>query len=145
MAPRIIAAPTEGRDRTQQPNVLWKVCCFRAHSLSLARIFRSVRGWNAGPALLKSPNGVIKEGGLVAIFEAMSDDPDFEYLIVESTIVRVHQHAAGAKRGSEDHVDRPLAAGRLSTNTYGRSRLGMPRAVHVWTAARRADAPQAAA
>jgi putative transposase len=27
----------------------------------------------------------------------MSDDPDFEYLIVDSTIVRAHQHAAGAK------------------------------------------------
>jgi putative transposase len=28
----------------------------------------------------------------------MSDDPDFEYLIVDSTIVRAHQHAAGAKK-----------------------------------------------
>lgn len=36
---------------------------------------------------------------LVRIFEAMSDDPDFEYLIVDSTIVRAHQHAAGAKKG----------------------------------------------
>jgi transposase len=35
------------------------------------------------------------------IFEAMSNDPDFEYLIVDSTIVivRAHQHAAGAKKG----------------------------------------------
>lgn len=33
------------------------------------------------------------------IFEAMSDDPDFEYLIVDSTIVRAHQHASGAKKG----------------------------------------------
>ena len=33
------------------------------------------------------------------MFEAMSDDPDFEYLIVDSTIVRAHQHASGAKRG----------------------------------------------
>ena len=33
------------------------------------------------------------------IFEAMSGDPDFEYLIVDSTIVRAHQHAAGAKKG----------------------------------------------
>ena len=34
------------------------------------------------------------------IFEALSDDPDFEYLIVDSTIVRAHQHAAGAvKKG----------------------------------------------
>ena len=33
------------------------------------------------------------------IFETMSDDPDFEYLIVDSTIVRALQHAAGAKKG----------------------------------------------
>ena len=33
------------------------------------------------------------------IFAAMADDPDFEYLIVDSTIIRAHQHAAGAKRG----------------------------------------------
>ena len=42
------------------------------------------------------------------IFEAMSDDPDFEYLIVDSTIVRAHQHAAGAKKGGLKI--RPLAA-----------------------------------
>jgi putative transposase len=33
------------------------------------------------------------------IFATLSDDPDFEYLIVDSTIVRTHQHAAGAKGG----------------------------------------------
>jgi hypothetical protein len=29
----------------------------------------------------------------------MSDDPGFEYRIVDSIIVRAHQHAAGAKKG----------------------------------------------
>jgi transposase len=33
------------------------------------------------------------------IFAAMADDPHFEYLIVDSTIIRAHQHASGAKRG----------------------------------------------
>ena len=33
------------------------------------------------------------------VFEALSDDPDFEYLIVDSTIVRAHQHASGGKKG----------------------------------------------
>ena len=33
------------------------------------------------------------------IFAALSDDADFEYLILDSTIVRAHQHAAGAKGG----------------------------------------------
>jgi transposase len=34
------------------------------------------------------------------IFAAMSDYEDFEYLIVDSTIVRAHQHAAAPKRGA---------------------------------------------
>jgi hypothetical protein len=38
--------------------------------------------------------------------DAISDDPDFEYLIVDSTIIRAHQHAAGAKKGLKI---RPLA------------------------------------
>ena len=33
------------------------------------------------------------------IFAAMADDPDFEYMIVGSNIVRVHQHATRAKKG----------------------------------------------
>jgi hypothetical protein len=41
------------------------------------------------------------------MFAVMSDDPDFEYLIVDSTIIRAHQHAAGAKKGLKI---RPLAA-----------------------------------
>jgi transposase len=41
------------------------------------------------------------------IFAAMADDPDFEYLILDSTIVRAHQHAAGAKKGLKI---KPLAA-----------------------------------
>ena len=34
-----------------------------------------------------------------SLFNALVDDPDFEYLIIDSTIVRAHQHAAGAKGG----------------------------------------------
>jgi hypothetical protein len=39
------------------------------------------------------------QGRLVSHLRGGSDDPDFEYLIVDSTIVRAHQHAAGAKKG----------------------------------------------
>jgi putative transposase len=31
------------------------------------------------------------------VFNALIENPDFEYLIIDSTIVRAHQHAAGAK------------------------------------------------
>ena len=33
------------------------------------------------------------------LFEALAEDPDFEYLIIDATIVRAHQHAAGQKGG----------------------------------------------
>ena len=41
-----------------------------------------------------SPKGVWNR-----LFEAMSDDPDFEYLIVDLTIVRAHQHEKKKKMG----------------------------------------------
>ena len=40
-----------------------------------------------------------RKGVWQRVFEAVSDDPDFEYLIIDSTIVRAHQHAGGAKGG----------------------------------------------
>ena len=40
-----------------------------------------------------------KAGVWESLFKALAEDPDFEYLIVDSTIVRAHQHAAGAKGG----------------------------------------------
>jgi putative transposase len=40
-----------------------------------------------------------KQGVWQQIFEALAVDPDFEYVMIDSTIVRAHQHAAGAKGG----------------------------------------------
>ncbi len=40
-----------------------------------------------------------KNGVWESLFKALADDPDFEYLMIDSTIVRAHQHAAGAKGG----------------------------------------------
>ncbi len=43
----------------------------------------------------------VASGGLRALFEAMTADPQFDGLrrvFIDSTIVRVHQHAAGAQR-----------------------------------------------
>ena len=40
-----------------------------------------------------------KKGVFEKIFNALSGDPDFEYAIVDGTIVQVHQHGAGAKGG----------------------------------------------
>ena len=45
------------------------------------------------------------KGVFESLFEALSSDLDFEYTIIDGTIVRVHQHGTGAKGGQI----RPLA------------------------------------
>jgi len=49
-------------------------------------VFRRFRRWATG--------GVFER-----IFQALSGDPDFEYVIADGTIVHVHQKASGAKGG----------------------------------------------
>lgn len=39
------------------------------------------------------------KGVFETIFERLSDDPDFEYALIDGTIVRVHQHGTGARGG----------------------------------------------
>lgn len=97
MAPHIIgddrSRGTSGRDnRLFVEGVLW--------------IVRTGAPWRDLPDVFGDWNSVFRrfsrwsrKGVWHRIFAAMSDDPDFEYLIIDSTIVRAHQHAAGAKKG----------------------------------------------
>ena len=69
-------------------------------------IVRTGSPWRDLPEVFGEWNSVFRrfsrwsrKGVWQRIFEAMSDDPDFEYLIIDSTIVRAHQHASGAKGG----------------------------------------------
>ena len=49
-------------------------------------VFKRFRRW--------ALNGVLDE-----IFSNLSGDPDFEYAIIDGTIIRVHQDGTGAKGG----------------------------------------------
>lgn len=40
-----------------------------------------------------------KTGVWMRVFEALAQDADNEYVMIDSTIVRAHQHSAGAKGG----------------------------------------------
>ena len=40
-----------------------------------------------------------KKGVFERIFNALSGEPDFEYAMIDATIIRVHQHGMGAKGG----------------------------------------------
>jgi len=40
-----------------------------------------------------------QRGVFERIFEALSGDPDFEYALIDGTIVKVHRHGTGARGG----------------------------------------------
>ncbi len=68
-------------------------------------IVRTGSPWRDLPEVFGEWNSVFRrfsrwseKGVWRRMFEAMSDDSDFEYLIVDSTIVRAHQHASGAQK-----------------------------------------------
>lgn len=52
--------------------------------------------WNS---VFQRYNRWSKAGVWERMFCKLSDDPDFEYVMIDSTIVRAHQHSAGAKGG----------------------------------------------
>lgn len=63
--------------------------------------------WNS---VFQRYNRWSKAGVWERLFQALSDDPDFEYVMIDSTIVRAHQHSAGAKGGLKRR--KPLAVQR---------------------------------
>jgi putative transposase len=40
-----------------------------------------------------------RKGAWQNLFRVLADDPDFEHVMIDATIVRAHQHAAGARGG----------------------------------------------
>lgn len=43
-----------------------------------------------------------RDGVWERLFDVLSHDADFEYVLVDSTIVRAHQHSAGAQKKAVD-------------------------------------------
>jgi transposase len=41
----------------------------------------------------------VAKGVFERLFQVLSGDPDFEYALIDGTIIRVHQHGTGAKGG----------------------------------------------
>ena len=52
-----------------------------------------------------------RKGRWESLFKALADDPSFEYVMIDATIVRAHQHAAGAKGGLSIRLSDARAAG----------------------------------
>ncbi|GLR46263.1 hypothetical protein GCM10007880_67810 [Mesorhizobium amorphae] len=69
----------------------------------------------------------------------LSDYPTTEYLIIDSTIVRAHQHAAGAKKGG---LKIKLLVARAAAMSMAVGGLRCPGRFTL-TAGQKGDAPQA--
>lgn len=52
----------------------------------------------------------VERGVLVSLFKALSGEGDFEWLCVDATVIRAHQHASGARRQKGGLMPRALAA-----------------------------------
>jgi putative transposase len=69
-------------------------------------IARTGAPWRDLPKLFGRWNSVFKryeswakKGRWNQIFDVLAQNPDFEYVMIDSTIIRAHQHAAGGKGG----------------------------------------------
>jgi transposase len=68
----------------------------RTHGQPLARPSRVVRKWNT---IFKRYRDWVKADVFKRLFEAVSDDPDMEFAMMDATLVKVHRHGQGAKGG----------------------------------------------
>jgi|CXWL01.1.fsa_nt_gi putative transposase len=82
--------------------ILW-VARTGAHWRELPSSFER---WNS---VFQRYNRWSKAGVWERLFQELADDPDIEYRIIDSTIVRAHQHRAGTKGGL---TGRKLLAGQ---------------------------------
>lgn len=104
-------------------------------------IVRTGSPWGDLPDVFGSWNSMFRrwsrKGVWWRMFAAMSDDPDFEYLIAASTIIRAHQHAVGARRGLKIRPLADLAAGCAPRSISPRGAWAAPSA-SPWPPGRRA-------
>lgn len=71
-----------------------------------------------------------KKGRWQQIFEALQD-PDLEWLLIDSTVIRAHQHAAGMNTGGADE-DLGRSCGGFGTKIHaGFDALGNPVTCHL--------------
>jgi transposase len=108
-----------------------------AHWRDLPEVFGK---WTAVHARFRrwSRNGVWE-----SLFKALADTPDFEYVMIDSTISKVHADATGAKGAESAAIGR--SRGGLTTKLHAAvDAIGLPLRIHP-TPGQFGDCPQAEA
>jgi transposase len=74
-------------------------------------VARTGSPWRDLPSVFGNWNSVfkrfrdwVKAGVFNRMFDAVSDEPDMEYAMVDATIVRVHRHGQGARGGTQNQA-----------------------------------------
>jgi transposase len=106
------AGRTAGDNRKFMDAVLW-IARTGSHWRELPPEFGN---WNSA---FQRYNRWSKKGVWESLFKALADDPDFEFVMMDATIVRAHQHSAGAKGGDQE------------AEAIGRSRGGLTTKLHA--------------
>jgi transposase len=80
----------------------------RAHGRTVARSAALLRELVFGVERFRrwAPKGVFER-----VFKELSGEPDFEYALIDGTIVKVHRHGTGAKGGLTIRPSATRAAG----------------------------------
>ena len=69
---------------------------FTVENVSWRRLPERFGNWNS---VFQRFRRWVRAGVFERLFERVSDEPDFEYALIDGTIVSVHQKASGAKGG----------------------------------------------
>ena len=72
-----------------------------------------------------------KRGVWESLFERLAGDADHEYAMIDSTIVRAHQHSAGAKKSRRRPSPWAQSGWPQHENPCGDGRSGQPDGLHA--------------
>ena len=91
-----VVRPRRGGKGRDDRKFLEALLYCNAHNLSWRALPKEFGNWNS---IFQRFRRWARKGVFERLFETLSEEPDFEYALIDGTIVSVHQKASGAKGG----------------------------------------------